>query len=304
MAMGGADYWIKLIKEVPDERWHMGDLYHELTNRRRDERTIGYAESHDQALVGDQTLIFRLIGADMYKHMSISTSHLRVDRGVALHKLIRLVTLATAGHGYLNFMGNEFGHPEWIDFPREGNAWSYHYARRQWHLRDDRTLRYHLLADFDKAMMALARERRLLDIPGLQFLFEHLADQVLAFERAGLVFVFNFHPTESFSGYGIPAPCGKYRLRLDSDASAFGGHGRVAPGQEYFTEPVVDVRGVHGDRLRVYLPSRTALVLERVDTGSRAATPPPCPARIRSCRNDKTAPPRKRPAKRHVRRRG
>ncbi len=157
-AMGIPDYWIRLIKEVPDEEWPMGSLWQELVNRRSDEKTISYAESHDQALVGDQTLIFRLIGPAMYDHMRVSDDHMAVDRGMALHKMIRLITLATAGCGYMNFMGNEFGHPEWIDFPRQGNNWSYQYARRQWHLMDDMDLKYHLLAAFDRDMIALAKE--------------------------------------------------------------------------------------------------------------------------------------------------
>jgi 1,4-alpha-glucan branching enzyme len=257
LAMGTPDYWIKLVKEQSDEQWPMGHLYYELTNRRRDEKTIAYAESHDQALVGDKTLIFRLADAAMYTHMNVFESHVGVERAVALHKLIRLVTLATAGNGYLNFMGNEFGHPEWIDFPREGNGWSYQYARRQWHLRDDPNLRYRFLAEFDKAMMALARRRRLLDAPGPRLLYEHNADHVLAFERAGLVFLFNFHPTQSFTDYPVTAPPGRYRLRLDSDAPAFGGHGRVRPRQTYFTAPLPA-----GAAVRVYLPNRSALVLE------------------------------------------
>jgi 1,4-alpha-glucan branching enzyme len=261
LAMGTPDYWIKLIKEVPDEHWHMGNLYYELTNRRADEKTVSYAESHDQALVGDQTLIFRLIERDMYDHMCVGDANLRVDRGLALHKMIRLITLATAGHGYLNFMGNEFGHPEWIDFPREGNNWSYHYARRQWHLRDDPNLRYRFLAEFDRAMIAMAGVRHLLDAPGPHFLHEHIGDQVLAFERAGLVFVFNFNPAKSFTDYAIPAPAGKHRLLLDTDAAGFGGFGRVASGQEYFTFPAGDAGGA-AHKLQVYLPSRSALVLE------------------------------------------
>ncbi|MEI8351334.1 MAG: alpha amylase C-terminal domain-containing protein [bacterium] len=271
LAMGVPDYWIKLIKEVPDENWNVGSLCHELTNRRQDEKTIAYAESHDQALVGDKTLIFRLIDADMYTAMSVSGSNLRVDRGIALHKMIRLVTLATAGHGYLNFMGNEFGHPEWIDFPREGNNWSYHYARRQWPLRDDSTLRYRHLAEFDKAMMNLCRAFRLLDTPGPRFLFEHVADQVLGLERAGLVFLFNFNPERSFTDYPVPAPAGQYRVLLDSDAADFGGFGRITPWVDYFTQPHPEGSGA--DRLTAYLPSRTVLVFAPV-TGKPAPGKP------------------------------
>ncbi len=260
LAMGTPDYWIKLIKEIPDENWNVGTLYYELTNRRQDEKTISYSESHDQALVGDKTIIFRLIDADMYTAMNVFGSNLRVDRGIALHKMIRLVTLATAGHGYLNFMGNEFGHPEWIDFPRSGNNWSYHYARRQWNLRDDPNLRYRFLAEFDKAMMGLCRQFRLLETPGPHFLHEHISDQTLAFERAGLIFLFNFNPQKSFTDYSIPVGRGKFRSVLDSDAAEFGGFGRLTPWQEYV--------GMN-DHVSVYLPSRTVLVLAPVTGATR-----------------------------------
>lgn len=262
LAMGVPDYWIKLIKEVPDEHWHMGELYHELTNRRADEKTINYAESHDQALVGDKTIIFRLIDAAMYWHMNIYEGDLGVDRGIALHKLIRLLTLGTAGHGYLNFMGNEFGHPEWIDFPRQGNNWSYQHARRQWHLRDDTNLRYRFLAEFDRDMMALALRSHLLDTPGPRFLFEHLTHQILGFERAGLIFLFNFNPTQSFPDYAFPATAREYRLTLDSDSPGYGGHSRVTPHQKYFTQPALNPDD-HSHRTGMaYLPSRAAIVLE------------------------------------------
>ena len=271
LAMGIPDYWIKLIKEVSDEHWHMGNLYYELTNRRQDEKTISYAESHDQALVGDKTLIFRLIDADMYTSMNVFGSNMRVDRGMALHKMIRLITLATAGHGYLNFMGNEFGHPEWIDFPREGNHWSYHYARRQWNLRDDTNLRYRHLAEFDKAMMGLCRRFRLIETPGPHFLFEHLTDHVLGIERSGLVFLFNFHPDKSYVDYPVPAPAGKYQVILDSDSAEFGGFGRVSPWVDYFTRPHARPDGDAAPMLSVYLPARSVLVLAPVPAEEKPA---------------------------------
>jgi 1,4-alpha-glucan branching enzyme len=261
-AMGVPDYWIKLIKEVPDDHWPMGHLWYELTNRRHDEKTISYAESHDQALVGDQSLIFRLIGADMYGHMQIGDDHLRVDRGMALHKMIRLITLATAGAGYLNFMGNEFGHPEWIDFPRDGNQWSFQYARRQWHLLDDPNLKYRYLARFDRDMIALAKGYRIFRSGEPNLLHEHGKNKVIAFERAGLVFVFNFHPTASHFGYRIDAPPGTYRLILDSDSPVYGGHGRLNPDQEHFTLFEASW-GAGRNLLSLYLPSRCSLVLER-----------------------------------------
>jgi 1,4-alpha-glucan branching enzyme len=260
--MGIADYWIKLIKETADEHWPIGPLWHELTNRREDEKTVSYAESHDQALVGDQSIIFRLIGKDMYDHMHISDEHLRVDRGLALHKMIRLVTLATAGDGYLNFMGNEFGHPEWIDFPREGNNWSCKYARRQWHLVDEPNLKYQFLARFDRDMISLARKHGFPGGAGPRLLHEHSDDKVLAFERAGLLFAFNFHPQASYTDYRVDAPAGKYRLIFDSDAPDYGGHNRLTPGQAHFT--LGTPAGSQRSCLRLYLPARSAQVLQLV----------------------------------------
>ena len=259
-AMGVPDYWIRLTKDTADEDWPLGQLWHELNNRRHDEKTISYAESHDQALVGDKTLIFRMIDADMYTGMSVLRENVRVDRGVALHKMIRLLTLATAGNGYLNFMGNEFGHPEWIDFPREGNGWSYKYARRQWSLVDNDTLRYRFLAAFDREMIGLARRIHLLGSGSPRLTHEHNDYKVLAFERAGHLFVFNFHPSRSYDGYRIDTPSGQYRLVLDSDAEIYGGHGRLEPDQVYFTQPEGKGPGQR-HQILVYLPTRTALVL-------------------------------------------
>ena len=244
----------------------MGRLFYELTNRRADEKTIGYAESHDQALVGDKTLIFRLIDANMYAHMNVFESKLEVDRGIALHKLIRLITLATAGNGYLNFMGNEFGHPDWIDFPREGNDWSYKYARRQWNLRDDSNLRYRFLAEFDRAMMALAAEYRILDAPAPKLLAEHQGNQILGFDRAGFTFLFNFNPNQSLPDYPIELPPGEYHLIFDSDAKGFGGSGRIQKGQHYFTKPELAADGNMRHYIQIYLPTRTALVIKKIGT--------------------------------------
>ncbi|RJP94668.1 MAG: 1,4-alpha-glucan-branching enzyme [Desulfobacteraceae bacterium] len=267
-AMGIPDYWIKLIKEVPDQDWPIGTLWFELNNRRRDERTISYAESHDQALVGDQTLIFRMLGEEIYHHMHIHDTSLRVDRGMALHKMIRLITLATAGHGYLNFMGNEFGHPEWIDFPREGNGWSYKYARRQWHLADKTDLKFHYLGKFDQDMIHLARSHCLFasieNSEKTDFLYEHQIDKVIAFMRNELVFVFNFHPEASHTDYPIPAPAGKYRMIFNSDDAVYGGHNRLKKNQTHFTLPYENP-GSSGDRLSLYLPTRTAIVLAKTE---------------------------------------
>jgi 1,4-alpha-glucan branching enzyme len=260
-ALGVPDYWIKLTKDLPDEEWPMGQLWYELNNRREGEKTISYAESHDQAMVGDKTLIFRLIDADMYDHMMVGDENLRVDRGMALHKIIRLVTLATAADGYLNFMGNEFGHPEWIDFPREGNNWSYRYARRQWHLVDNPNLKYGLLALFDRDMLDLSVRFNLIGSRGPQLLLEEGTDRVLAFTRAGLLFVFNLHPTRSHVDYRFEVPAGRYEITLDSDDAKYGGHGRLAKDQAHLTLPEKkDGRIRH--MISLYLPTRTAIVLK------------------------------------------
>ena len=261
-AMGVPDYWIRLIKEVPDESWPMSQLWYELNNRRSDEKTISYAESHDQALVGDQTIIFRLIGDKMYHHMRVDDADIVVDRGIALHKMIRLITLATAGAGYLNFMGNEFGHPEWIDFPREGNNWSYHYARRQWHLKNDPNLKYHFLSDFDHDMINLTNRFKLLKKRDIKLLHLHDEDNVIIFFRGELIFAFNFHPANSYTDYRFEVPKGQYGLILNSDDQRYGGHSRLQAHEEH--EPLLyDGEGKCLFMLSLYLPTRTALVLQR-----------------------------------------
>ena len=260
LAMGTPDYWIKLIKEQKDEEWSVGNIFYELSNKRIEERTISYAESHDQALVGDQTLIFRLIDSDMYWAMSKQDQSLLVDRGIALHKLIRLMTFCCAGNGYLNFMGNEFGHPEWIDFPREGNHWSYKYARRQWSLVDNAELRFENLNAFDKGMLHLQSQYQFMDESFIQCMAANEADQVLAIKRKDLLFVFNLHPSQSYTFYGILAAAGHYKVVLNSDASQFSGFDRIDESVHYFTRPELQMSKEH--RVHLYLPSRTALVLK------------------------------------------
>lgn len=261
MAMGIPDYWIKMLKEKKDEDWHPTSIFWELTNRRADEKTISYAESHDQALVGDKTIIFRLIDKEMYWHMMVGDTDMTVSRGIALHKMIRLVTLATINGGYLNFMGNEWGHPEWIDFPREGNGWSYKYARRQWDLVDREDLQYKFLNAFDNAMIKLVSEVKDFQALPMEKLWEKDDDQVLAFKRGNLVFVFNFNPFKSFENYGILAPIGAYEVVLSSDNPAFGGFGNVDESVKHLTQHD-GLYSPHGiEWLKLYLPARSAQVL-------------------------------------------
>lgn len=255
--MSAPNLWIEHIEKIKDENWQMGNLLHELSRYRPEERTITYAESHDQALVGDKTLIFRLIDKDMYFHMKKDDPNLLVDRGLALHKMIRLLTASVNNGGYLNFMGNEFGHPEWIDFPREGNDWSYKYARRQWSLMEDSDLKYEGLASFDRAMTELLR----VTTGGIEYIYEHDSDKVLSFVRGGKVFVFNFHPENSYENYRIPvAKAGQYSVVLTSDEPEHGGFGSVKKsGQKHQS---FEDAGKH--YVNVYLPARTSVVYAKL----------------------------------------
>ncbi|MBR5887522.1 MAG: alpha amylase C-terminal domain-containing protein [Akkermansia sp.] len=260
LAMGLPDYWIKLLKEKKDEDWSVGDIWYTLINRRYGEANIAYAESHDQALVGDKTIAFRLMDAEMYTHMSCDLPSLDIDRGIALHKMIRLATLAAGGEGWLNFMGNEFGHPEWIDFPREGNGNSYKYCRRQWSLVDNKLLRYRHLNAFDRAMLELAKRTDLLSAAPARPLNMDEKNQVMAFERAGLIFVFNWNGTQAIPDYKLPAPAhGEWKVVLDSDSSTFGGLDRQDHTVNHFTDKI--------QQLSLYLLPRTVTVLARAYRG-------------------------------------
>ena len=259
LAMGIPDYWIKLLKHSQDESWNMHELWGTLTNRRAGEKTIAYAESHDQALVGDKTLAFWLMDKEMYYHMHEDSQHVVIDRGIALHKMIRLFTLSLGGEGYLNFIGNEFGHPEWVDFPREGNDWSYQYARRQWSLADSPELKYKYLLAFDEHMIHLSRENQLVSsLPAKQLNMDQ-DNHVIVCERNNLVFVFNFHPEKSIPDYRFKVDhAGKYAIISNSDHKDFGGFGRVDDEMSY---PTVTLFGEHF--LSIYVPSRTSLVLRK-----------------------------------------
>ena len=262
LSMGVPDFWIKTLKES-DENWDMRKMWHELTTRRPQEKNIGYSESHDQALVGDKTLIFRMADAEMYTGMNKDYHSITMDRAIALHKMIRFITLVLAGEGYLNFMGNEFGHPEWIDFPREGNGWSYKYARRQWSLCDNEMLKYAWLRDFDRAMLKFARKYRVLSKRGAVNLWVDQERKLLAFCKGDIIYLFNFHPTESPTNFFLPTHplgAGDYRAVFTSDDAAFGGNGNISEDYVYTAK---DVPG-HGVGFEVYIPSRTAVAFKHV----------------------------------------
>lgn len=264
MAMNIPDYWIKTIKEKKDEDWKPSSMFWEVTNRRADEKTISYCESHDQALVGDKTIIFRLIDADMYWHFKKGDENYAVERGIALHKMIRLLTASTINGGYLNFMGNEFGHPEWIDFPREGNGWSYKYARRQWSLVDNKELCFHYLGDFDRDMLGVIKSEKNIQKTPVVEVWHNDGDQVLAYSRNDMVFVFNFSYNRSFTDYGFMVPQGAYDVILNTDATQYGGHGLNDDSIRHFTNYDSLLERDGKGWLKLYLPARSALVLKKV----------------------------------------
>ena len=257
LGMGLPDMWVKTVKEQKDEDWNLGQMWGNMCLRRPGENTVAYVESHDQALVGDKTMIFRLADAHMYTDMDKACHTPVIDRTVALHKMIRLFTMAAAGEAYLNFMGNEFGHPEWIDFPREGNDWSFHYCRRQWSLRDNGFLKYQWLGDFDQDIVNLTKLFRVFTqrMPDLRLLKE--PEKVIAFRRKGLLFAFNFHPSKSYTNVLVPvSAAADYTIELSSDDTKYGGQGLV----ERMTYQTKVFDGQHF--VELYLPARTAIVLK------------------------------------------
>ncbi len=263
LAMGIPDYWIKIIKELHDEEWDMDSLFHELTTHRVEEKTVSYCESHDQALVGDKTLIFRLADAEMYFSMSRNTESMDIDRAIALHKMIRLITLTTANGAYLNFMGNEFGHPEWIDFPRAGNNWSYKYARRQWGLAERKDLKYHYLYDFDREMISFVKENDILATENVEKIYSHNNHNILVYRRGYFLFVFNFHPSESFADYRLPV-AGRYKIVFDTDRCRHGGYDRVNREMTYLSSRSPGEKLSSSLKLSLYLPSRTGVIYKMI----------------------------------------
>lgn len=264
LGMAVPDFWIKMIKDVPDEQWNVWDIWNILTDRLPTVKTVAYAESHDQAMVGDKTLAFRLMDKEMYSSMEVETTNIVVERGMALHKMIRLVTISLGGQAYLNFMGNEFGHPEWIDFPREGNDWSYRYARRQWSLSDDAGLRYSQLGHFDRDMLFMAERngimrqgyayRQLMDVDG----------KVMAFSHGGVLFVFNWHQSRSVDSYIVPVPyAGRYRIILSTDDEKYGGQGRNDMSMAHFSFSVTTPDGFR-HYIKIYNIARTATVYKLI----------------------------------------
>ena len=278
MAMGEPDFWFRLAEKVRDDDWPMGGVFFELTNKRAEEKVVSYVESHDQALVGGKTFFFQCVDKEIYWGMRKDQQNLVIDRGIALHKMARLATLALNGGAYLNFMGNEFGHPEWIDFPRAENGWDYSHARRQWSLRESDELKFKGLGDFDEAMVKTLGEREgfrrktedrscvscLKSFSPVK-LVANEPDKVLAFVRGDFLFVFNFNPMRSFTDYGILVPpATKWRHLFDTDEVRFGGQGRIQAGTVYEPTLVHDSeRNELVQQIRLYLPARTALVLER-----------------------------------------
>ena len=263
LSMGIPDFWIKLVKDTPDPSWDIGKLWYELTTRRPQEKSVGYSESHDQALVGDKTLMFRMADAEMYTGMDKAHHSFTIDRAIALHKMIRFITLTLGCDSYLNFMGNEFGHPEWIDFPREGNHDSYKYARRQWSLAENGYLKYQWLQEFDRDMLAFARKYRVLSKTDTMNLWMDHDNKIMCFAKGGLIYVFNFSPDKSPTDFFVPAHltgAGSYKAIFTTDSMEYGGLDRVSERYVYRTEEIKK----KGMGFRVYIPSRTAIVFKKL----------------------------------------
>ncbi len=257
LGMGLPDFWIKVLKDQRDEEWNMHEFFFTMTNRLYDVKTIAYAESHDQALVGDKTLAFRLMDKEMYTSMSKFTPNMIVDRGIALHKMIRLFTISLGGNAWLNFMGNEFGHPEWIDFPRLENEWSYKHARRQWSLVDDKNLKYHWLNDFDREMLKFIKENDIMNAEPAWLMNADEEKKTIVFERNNLIFVFNWG-NESIPDYEINVKqTGDYEVVFTTDESDFGGYDNIDKTTKFPTEQ-------RGDKvfMKIYNVSRTAVVYQ------------------------------------------
>ena len=258
LAMGEPDMWIRLLKTTADEWWDLNNIYYELANRRPNEKVIGYCESHDQALVGDKTIMFRLCDQEMYWAMDAGNQSGTIQRGMAIHKLLRLITMSLGGEGYLTFMGNEFGHPEWIDFPREGNGWSYHYCRRQWSLADNPNLKYQYLLAFEKAMVDMAKKQKVIGGRDIQLQLDN-TDKILVYKKGGAIFAFNFHPVNAYDGCFVTMPeTGEYEVLFSSDDYQFGGYGRV------YHQTYTATKQENGKiGFKIYLPNRTAIVLRK-----------------------------------------
>ena len=260
LGMGIPDYWIKILKHLPDEQWDLGELWGMLSNRRANEKTISYTESHDQALVGDKTLAFWLMDKEMYFHMSTTDNNLVIDRGVALHKMIRLITATVGGEAYLNFIGNEFGHPEWLDFPREGNDWSYDYCRRQWSLADNEELKYKFLANFDQSMVQFLKTDGFLNSSPAQLLHIDVNNQILIYERFNYLFIFSFNVAHSISDYELPVhTSGEYETVLNTDDKTMGGFSRIEGNKLIFKSFLVE----DVPKIKIYIPNRMALILKK-----------------------------------------
>ena len=255
LGMGLPDFWIKVLKDQKEEDWNMHEFFFTMTNRLYNVKTIAYAESHDQALVGDKTLAFRLMDKEMYSSMSKFTPSIVVDRGVALHKMIRLFTICLGGNAWLNFMGNEFGHPEWIDFPRKDNDWSYKHARRQWSLVDDENLKFHFMSDFDKEMLKFVKENDIMNSEPAWLMGADEENKTIVFERNNLMFVFNWG-TQSISDYEINVKnTGDYEIVFSTDDKEFGGFENIDKSTVFPSEQREDQVFMN-----IYNVSRTAVV--------------------------------------------
>jgi 1,4-alpha-glucan branching enzyme len=127
---------------------------------------------------------------------------------------------------------------------------------------DDELLRYKYMYAFDMQMNQAESRHGWLATPQAYISLKHEGDKLIAFERGGLLFIFNFHTSQSYENYriGVEEP-GCYGILVNSDEKRFGGHGRVSEGSEYFTFPGPWCN--RSNYIQVYIPCRTALVLSK-----------------------------------------
>ena len=257
------DKWKHFLMNLKDEEWNMGDIVYTLTNRRYNEKHISYCESHDQSFIGNYSLSSLLFSSERFWNMSINSPEtIVIGRGIALHKMIRLLSFALGGEGYLSFMGNEFGCPDSLDFPKKGNRFSYSHCRRRWDLCDNKELRYQFLYNWEIIMNLLEEIFNFIGSKEEYISTKHEDDKVIVFEKGVLLFVFNFHPVKSFEGYQIGTKWGsKHKIILDSDEERFMGKGRLKAGHDNLFPCIKKVFHNRPYNMKVYLPSRTCMVL-------------------------------------------
>ncbi|KAH7682202.1 1,4-alpha-glucan branching enzyme protein [Dioscorea alata] len=153
------DLWLWLLQDVPDQAWSMSKIVNVLVNSQSsNRRMLVYCENHNQSISGGRSFAEILFGNNNQNFIGLEDFEFR---GSSLHKMIRLISFSIGGSAYLNFMGNEFGHPNRVEFPMESNNYSFAFANRKWDLLKDKGLHMGLF-NFDKEMMKLDEKEQIL----------------------------------------------------------------------------------------------------------------------------------------------